>query len=71
MTRPVIEPRSPGPLANSLTIMPMDDINLSAKNKKELETLINTVRIYSQDIGIEFTSMCHASNEKRQTTPGG
>ena len=23
MTRPVIEPKSPGPLANTLTIMPM------------------------------------------------
>ena len=32
----------------------MDDINLFAKNEKELETLINTVRIYGQDIGIEF-----------------
>ena len=25
-----------------------------AKNEKELETLIQTVRIYSQDIGMEF-----------------
>ena len=32
----------------------MDDIKLFAKNEKELETLIHTVRIYSQDIGIEF-----------------
>ena len=32
----------------------MDDIKLSAKNEKELETLIHTVRIYSQDIGMEF-----------------
>ena len=35
-------------------LMYMDDIKLFAKNKKELETLINAVRIYSQDIGIEF-----------------
>ena len=34
--------------------MYMDDIKLIAKNEKELETLIHTVRIYSQDIGIEF-----------------
>ena len=32
----------------------MDDIQLFAKNQKELETLIHTVRIYSQDIGMEF-----------------
>ena len=32
----------------------MDDIKLFAKNEKELETLIHTVRIYSQDIGTEF-----------------
>ena len=33
----------------------MDDIKLFAKNEKELETQIHTVRIYSQDIGMEFT----------------
>ena len=35
-------------------LMYMDNIKLFAKNEKELETLIHTVRIYSQDIGIEF-----------------
>ena len=35
-------------------LMYMDDIKLFAKNKKELETLIHTVRIYSQDIEIKF-----------------
>ena len=34
--------------------MYMDDIKLFAKNKKELETLIHAVRIYSQDIGMGF-----------------
>ena len=34
--------------------MYMDDIKLFAKNEKELETQIQTVRIYSQDIGMEF-----------------
>ena len=34
--------------------MYMDDIKLFAKNKKELETLIHEVRIYSQDIRMEF-----------------
>ena len=31
-----------------------DDIKLFAKNEKELGTLIYTVRIYSQDIGMEL-----------------
>ena len=34
--------------------MHKDDIKLFAKNEKELETLIHAVRIYSQDIGMEF-----------------
>ena len=34
--------------------MYMDDIKLFAKNEKELETLIHTVRIYSRDIRMEF-----------------
>ena len=36
-------------------LMYMDDIKLFAKNEKELETLIHTVRIYTQDIGVEFS----------------
>ena len=35
-------------------LMYMDDIELFPNNKKELETLIHTIRIYSQDIGMEF-----------------
>ena len=35
-------------------IMYMDDIKLFAKYEKELETLIHAVRIYSQDIRMEF-----------------
>ena len=34
--------------------MYMDDIKLFVKKEKELETLIDAVRIYSQDIGMEF-----------------
>ena len=34
--------------------MYMDDIKLFAKNDKELETLRHSLRIYSQDIGMEF-----------------
>ena len=32
----------------------MDGIKLFATNEKELETRIQTVRIYSQDIGMKF-----------------
>ena len=35
-------------------LMYMDDIKLFAKNEKELEILLHTIRIYSQDIGMEF-----------------
>ena len=34
--------------------MYMDDIKLFNENEKEFETLIDAVRIYSQDIGMEF-----------------
>ena len=34
--------------------MYMNDIKILAKNEKELENPIHTVRIYSQDIGMEF-----------------
>ena len=33
----------------------MDGIKLFSKNEKELETLIKTLRILSQDIGMEFS----------------
>ena len=36
-------------------LMYKDDIKLCAKNEKDLKTLIQTVRIYSQDIGMEFS----------------
>ena len=35
-------------------LMYMDDIKLCAKNEKELELLIHTVRIYSRNIGMEL-----------------
>ena len=54
--------------------MYMDDIKLFAKNEKELETLIHTVRIYSQDIGIEFgiqkCAMLVLKSSKRHMTDG-
>ena len=32
----------------------MDDLKLYAKDKKELDTLIQTVRVFSKDIGLDF-----------------
>ena len=32
----------------------MDNIKLFANNEKDLETLLQAVRIYSEDIGIEL-----------------
>ena len=32
----------------------MDDLKLYAKNKKGLDSLVQTVRIFSDDIGMEF-----------------
>ena len=50
-------------------IMYKDDIKLLfAKNEKELETLIHAVRIYSQDIGMEFGIEKCARHKKWQTT---
>ena len=52
----------------------MDDIKLFAKNEKELETLIHTVRIYSRDIGMEFgiekCAIFVMKSGKRQLTDG-
>ena len=48
--------------------------NYTQKNKKELETLIYSVRIYSQDIGMEFgiekCVMLVMTSGKRQLTDG-
>ena len=55
-------------------LMYMDDIKLFAKNEKELETLIHTVRIYSRDIGMEFgiekCAMLVMKSGKRHLTDG-
>ena len=52
----------------------MDDIKLFAKNERKLETLIHAVRIYSQDIGIEFgiekRAMLVMKSGKRHMTDG-
>ena len=50
------------------------DIKLFIKNEKELETLIQTVRIYSHDIEMEFgidkSAMLEMKSRKQQTTEG-
>ena len=44
----------------------MDDLKIYAKNEKELESLIHTVRIFSQDINMEFgLSKCASLVMKR------
>ena len=52
----------------------MDDIKLFAKNETELETLIHTVRIYIQDIGMELgiekCAMLVMKSGKRHMTDG-
>ena len=57
-------------------ILYMDDIKLFAKNKKELETLTQAVRIYSDDIRMKFgifyakCAMLMMKCGKRQVTEG-
>ena len=55
-------------------LMYMDDIQLFAKNEKELETQIHAVRMYSQDIGMEFSREKYAilvmKSGKRYLTDG-
>ena len=52
----------------------MDDSKVFAKNEKELETLIHSVRIYSRDIGMEFgiekCAMLVMKSGKQQLTDG-
>ena len=52
--------------------MYMDDIKLFAKNEKVFEAPMQTIRIYSQDIGMEFSiekiPMLILKSGKRQIT---
>ena len=54
--------------------MYIDDIKLLAKNEIELETQIHTVRINSQDIGMQFgiekSAMFVMKSGKRHLTDG-
>ena len=53
-------------------LMYMDYIKLFAKNQREMETLMHTVRIYSQDMefGIEKCAMLVMKSGKRPLTDG-
>ena len=54
--------------------MYVDDLKLFTKNNKELETLLLTVRKYSEDIGMEFAiekcAMLEMRSENRHMTEG-
>ena len=48
----------------------MDDLKLYAQNMEQLETLVNTVQIFGQDIGMAFgisIKVWHFSNKERKT----
>ena len=49
--------------------MYMDDIKLFAKNEKGSETLIQAVRIYSEDIGMEFSIKIYHANHEKSKNP--
>ena len=55
-------------------LMYMDDIKLFDKNEKELEALIQTMRTYSRDIGMELTfkkcAVLVMKSAKRHITEG-
>ena len=59
---------------NNNNLMCMDDIKLFVKTEKELETLIQVVRIYSEDVGMEFVIekcvMMIMKGRKRQMMEG-
>ena len=54
--------------------MSLDNIKQFTKNKKDLETLIQSLRIYIQDLGMGFGRekciMLKLRSEKRQRTEG-
>ena len=50
--------------------MYMDDIQILAQNGKKLETLILNIKIYSQDIGMEYVMLIMKKGKKRETKEG-
>ena len=52
----------------------MNDIKMFAKDEKELESLLITIRMYSQDLGMEFgiekSAILITEKKKSETTKG-
>ena len=44
----------------------LDDLKLYENNEKSLESLIQTLRLFSSDMGMEFGKMCSVNNEERK-----
>ena len=40
----------------------LDDLKLYENNEKSLESLIQTLRLFSSDMGMEFGKMCSINN---------
>ena len=49
----------------------MDDLKLYAGNKKSLESLIQTMRVFSNDIGMEFGVEKCAERKGKMTNSDG
>ena len=42
----------------------MDDLELYSRNEKKLVSLVQTICIFSKDIGMEFGIVCYVSNRE-------
>ena len=45
----------------------MDDLKLYSRSEKGLDSLVQTVRVFSEDVGIQFgIEVCYVSNGERK-----
>ena len=45
----------------------MDDLKLYSQSEKGLDSLVQTVRVFSEDVGIQFgIEVCYVSNGERK-----
>ena len=68
-TKPGDTLKSKSKLNHLLYMHDMDDMKLYAKSQNEIKSLIYTVRIFSDDIGMELIQtgqMCNHQDEKRK-----
>ena len=42
------------------------DLKLYTRNEKGLDSLVQTVRVFSEDIGMEYRKVCDVSNGERK-----